>query len=99
MKDYNTNKKNINENKNTNKENKLIFYKSIRILVYCLFLLSIIFINMSSSIFPSSSIDIKEYIKLNDYHFGQFFLYLSIGKIIGSILYFTIKKWLIEKYY
>lgn len=93
MKDYNTNKKNnINENKNANKENKLTLYKSIRILVYCLLLLSIIFINMSASIFPSSSIDIKEYLKINDYHFGQFFLYSSIGKIIGSILYFTIKR-------
>ena len=93
MKDYNTNKKNnINENKNANKENKLTLYKSIRILVYCLLLLSIIFINMSASIFPSSSIDIKEYLKINDYHFGQFFLYSSIGKIIGSILYFSIKR-------
>ena len=93
MKEYNSNKKNnINENKNANKENKLTLYKSIRILVYCLLLLSIIFINMSASIFPSSSIDIKEYLKINDYQFGQFFLYSSIGKIIGSILYFTIKK-------
>lgn len=93
MKEYNTNKKNnINENKNANKDSKLTLYKSIRILVYCLLLLSIIFINMSSSIFPSSSIDIKEYLKINDYQFGQFFLYSSIGKIIGSILYFTIKR-------
>ena len=93
MKEYNSNKKNnINENKNANKENKLTLYKSIRILVYCLLLLSIIFINMSASIFPSSSIDIKEYLKINDYQFGQFFLYSSIGKIIGSILYFTIKR-------
>lgn len=74
MKEYNSNKKNnINENKNANKENKLTLYKSIRILVYCLLLLSIIFINMSASIFPSSSIDIKEYLKINDYQFGQFF--------------------------
>ena len=93
MKEYNTNKKNnINENKNANKENKLTLYKSIRILVYCLLLLSIIFINMSASIFPSSSIDIKEYLKINDFQFGQFFLYSSLGKIIGSILYFTIKR-------
>ena len=93
MKEYNSNKKNnINENKNANKENKLTLYKSIRILVYCLLLLSIIFINMSASIFPSSSIDIKEYLKINDYQFGQFFLYSSLGKIIGSILYFTIKR-------
>ena len=93
MKEYNSNKKNnINENKNANKENKLTLYKSIRILVYCLLLLSIIFINMSASIFPSSSIDIKEYLKINDYQFGQFFLYSSFGKIIGSILYFTIKR-------
>lgn len=92
MKVYTYKKNNINENKNANKENKLTLYKSIRILVYCLLLLSIIFINMSSSIFPSSSIDIKEYLKINDYQFGQFFLYSSIGKIIGSILYFTIKR-------
>ena len=93
MKEYNSNKKNnINENKNANKENKLTLYKSIRILVYCLLLISIIFINMSASIFPSSSIDIKEYLKINDYQFGQFFLYSSFGKIIGSILYFTIKR-------
>jgi len=93
MKEYNTNKKNnINENKNANKENKLTLYKSIRILVYCLLLVSVIFINMSASIFPSSSIDIKDYLRINDYQFGQFFLYSSIGKIIGSILYFTIKR-------
>lgn len=77
MKEYNSNKKNnINENKNANKENKLTLYKSIRILVYCLLLLSIIFINMSASIFPSSSIDIKEYLKINDYQFGQFFVFI-----------------------
>ena len=95
MKDYNSNKKiNINENKNENiiqKQNKLTLYKSIRILVYCLLLLSIIFINISTGIFSSSSIDIKIHLKINDYQFGQFFLYSSIGKIIGSLLFFAIK--------
>ena len=88
----NTNNDN-NENKNDiQKENKFVLYKSIRILMYCLLLLSIILINISSGIFPSASIDIKTHLKISDCEFGQFFLFPSLGKIIGSLLFFKIKK-------
>ena len=95
MKYYTNKKNNINENKNANynqKGSKLTLYKSLRILVYSLLLVSIIFINLSTGIFPSSSIDIKLYLNINDFQFGQFILYSSIGKIIGSLIYFSIKK-------
>lgn len=95
MKGYTNKKNNINENKNANynqKGSKLTLYKSLRILVYSLLLVSIIFINLSTGIFPSSSIDIKLYLNINDFQFGQFILYSSIGKIIGSLIYFSIKK-------
>ena len=93
---------NINKNKNNNgtdenknniqKENKFVLYKSIRILMYCLLLLSIILINISSGTFPSASIDIKTHLKISDCEFGQFFLFSSLGKIIGSLLFLKIKK-------
>lgn len=89
-------KDNINideERKNGDqKENKFILYKSIRILVYCLLLLSIILINISSGLFPSSSIEIKEHLQITDFQFGLFFLFSSIGKIAGSLLFFKLKK-------
>ena len=87
----------VEGNKNNKKinlfgeENKLILYKSIRILVYCLLLLSIILINISSGLFPSSSIDIKSHLEISDFNFGLFFLFSSLGKIIGSLLFFTLK--------
>ena len=74
------------------KENKFILYKSIRILVYFLLLLSIILINISSGLFPSSSIDIKNHLQIFDYQFGSFFLYSSLGKIISSLLFLKLKK-------
>ena len=82
----------INKRKNLfGEENNLILYKSIRILVYCLLLLSIILINISSGLFPSSSIDIKSHLEISDFNFGLFFLFSSLGKIIGSLLFFTLK--------
>ena len=90
---------NINSNNNINgkeksihKENRLILYKSIRILVYLLLLLSIILINLSSGLFPSSSVEIKNHLEISDYQFGQFFLYSSFGKIIASLLFFKLSK-------
>ena len=89
----NSNNNDIDENKNNiQKENKFVLYKSIRILMYCLLLLSIILINISSGIFPSASIDIKTHLKISDCEFGLFFLFSSLGKIIGSLLFFKIKK-------
>ena len=89
----NTNNNDTDENKNNiQKENKFVLYKSIRILMYCLLLLSIILINISSGIFPSASIDIKTHLKISDCEFGQFFLFSSLGKIIGSLLFLKIKK-------
>lgn len=99
---YTYRKNNINENKNANNTNqkgyKFTLKKSIRILVYILLLVSSIFINISSGIFPSSSIDIKTYLNINDYQFGHFILYSSIGKILGSLIFFTIKKKINRKY-
>ena len=84
---------NINNNKSNlfDEENKFILYKSIRILVYCLLLFSIILINISSGLFPSSSIDIKTNLEISDFNFGLFFLFSSLGKIIGSLLFFYLK--------
>ena len=86
-------KNNINNNKSNifGGENNFILYKSIRILVYCLLLLSIILINISSGLFPSSSIDIKMNLEISDFNFGLFFLFSSLGKIIGSLLFFYLK--------
>ena len=84
--------KNKQKKNNDQKENTFILYKSIRILVYCLLLLSIILINISSGLFPSSSIEIKEHLKITDNQFGSFFLYSSMGKILGSLLFFKLKK-------
>ena len=89
------NNKNEYNNKKENyiqKENKFILYKSIRILVYFLLLLSIILINISSGLFPSSSLEIKSHLQISDYQFGLFFLYSSIGKIIASLLFLKLKK-------
>ena len=89
----NTNNNVSNEEKtNIQKENKFILYKSIRILVYCLLLLSIILINISSGLFPSSSIEIKTQLQISDFQFGNFFFNSSLGKIIASLLFFKIKK-------
>ena len=93
----NTKNQKIENNKNNKRknlfgeENNLILYKSIRILVYCLLLLSIILINISSGLFPSSSIDIKAHLEISDFNFGLFFLFSSLGKISGSLLFFTLK--------
>ena len=93
----NSKNKNIENNINNNKsnlfkeENNFILYKSIRILVYCLLLLSIILINISSGLFPSSSIEIKNHLGISDFNFGLFFLFSSLGKIAGSLLFFTLK--------
>ena len=84
--------KNKQKKNNDQKENTFILYKSIRIVVYCLLLLSIILINISSGLFPSSSIEIKEHLKITDNQFGSFFLYSSMGKILGSLLFFKLKK-------
>ena len=87
--------KNNNSNENSyslQKENKFILYKSIRILVYFLLLFTIILINISSGLFPSSSIDIKEKLQISDFQFGQFFLYSSFGKIIASLIFIKLKK-------
>ena len=68
---------NIN-NKNSkllSSENKFILYKSIRILVYCLLLFCVILINISSGLFPSSSIEIKNHLSISDFKFGLFFLF------------------------
>ena len=86
------NKNNNEKENNTQKENKFILYKSIRILVYFLLLLSIILINISSGLFPSSSIEIKSHLEISDYQFGLFFLYSSLGKIIASLLFLKLKK-------
>ena len=94
MKSKNKNIENNINNKNSNlfnEENNLILYKSIRILVYCLLLFSIILINISSGLFPSSSIEIKDHLEISDFNFGLFFLFSSLGKIAGSILFFTLK--------
>ena len=96
MKPSNFTKNNINNQNdnsyNTQKENKFILYKSIRILVYFLLLFTIILINISSGLFPSSSIDIKEKLQISDYQFGLFFLYSSFGKILASLIFFKLKK-------
>ena len=97
MKPSNFTKNNKNNNSNENsyslqKENKFILYKSIRILVYFLLLFTIILINISSGLFPSSSIDIKETLQISDFQFGQFFLYSSFGKIIASLIFIKLKK-------
>ena len=85
--------KNINNKKSNlfGDENKFILYKSIRILVYCILLFCIILINISSGLFPSSSLDIKSHLEISDFNFGLFFLFSSLGKIIGSILFFSLK--------
>ena len=84
--------KNKQKTNNDQKENKFILYKSIRILIYCLLLISIILINISSGLFPSSSIEIKTHLQITDIKFGTFFLSSSIGKIAGSLLFFKLKK-------
>ena len=95
-KDENNNINNINsingKEKSIHKENKLILYKSIRILVYFLLLLSIILINLSSGLFPSSSVDIKIHLDISDFQFGQFFLYSSFGKIAASLLFLKVRQ-------
>ena len=86
------NDNNIKESNIAQKENKLILYKSIRVLVYFLLLFSIILINISSGLFPSASLEIKTHLQISDYQFGSFFLYSSLGKIISSFLFLKLKK-------
>ena len=86
--------KKIENNKKSNlfgDESKFILYKSIRILVYCLLLLCILLINISAGLFPSSSIEIKNHLEISDFNFGFFFLLSSLGKISGSLLFFSLK--------
>lgn len=75
-----------------NINNKFILYKSIRILFYCTLLLFILLINISAGLFTSSSIEIKNNLQIEDFKFGLFFLFSSVGKIIGSLLFFVINK-------
>lgn len=75
-----------------NNNNKFILYKSIRILFYCTLLLFILLINISAGLFTSSSIEIKNNLQIEDFKFGLFFLFSSIGKIIGSLLFFVVNK-------
>lgn len=75
-----------------NNNNKFILYKSIRILFYCTLLLFILLINISAGLFTSSSIEIKNNLQIEDFKFGLFFLFSSVGKIIGSLLFFVINK-------
>lgn len=75
-----------------NINNKFILYKSIRILFYCTLLLFILLINISAGLFTSSSIEIKNNLQIEDFKFGLFFLFSSIGKIIGSLLFFVVNK-------
>jgi len=89
-----TKNKKTENNKKSNlfgDESKFILYKSIRILVYCLLLLCILLINISAGLFPSSSIEIKSHLEISDFNFGFFFLLSSLGKISGSLLFFTLK--------
>ena len=90
------NKKSENNLNNKNSklfsdENKLILYKSIRILVYCLLFFCVILINISAGLFPSSSIEIKNHLSISDFNFGLFFLFSSFGKILGSLLFFSLR--------
>ena len=90
------NKKSENNLNNKNskiftEENKFILYKSIRILVYCLLLFCVILINISAGLFPSSSIVIKNHLSISDFNFGLFFLFSSFGKILGSLLFFSLR--------
>ena len=90
------NKKSENNLNNKNSklfsdENKFILYKSIRILVYCLLLFCVILINISAGLFPSSSIEIKNHLSISDFNFGLFFLFSSFGKILGSLLFFSLR--------
>ena len=90
------NKKSENNLNNKNskiftEENKFILYKSIRILVYCLLLFCVILINISAGLFPSSSIEIKNHLSISDFNFGLFFLFSSFGKILGSLLFFSLR--------
>ena len=87
----NSSEKTKNKNNISSSENKLILYKSIRILFYCLLLLCVILINISSGLFPSSSIEIKNHLSISDFNFGLFFLFSSLGKILGSILFFSLR--------
>ena len=90
------NKKSENNLNNKNskiftEENKFVLYKSIRILVYCLLLFCVILINISAGLFPSSSIEIKNHLSISDFNFGLFFLFSSFGKILGSLLFFSLR--------
>ena len=86
-----TKNNNLNNNNISSSENKFILYKSIRILFYCLLLLCVILINISSGLFPSSSIEIKNHLSISDFNFGLFFLFSSLGKILGSILFYYLR--------
>ena len=66
-----------------------ILYKNIRILIYCLFVVLITSINISSGLFPYSSQTMKNDLNIQDLFFGMFSLSTSIGKIIGSIVFMT----------
>ena len=46
--------------------NQFILYKSIRVLVYIVLLISIVSINISSGLFPSASFDIKDSLHITE---------------------------------
>ena len=49
-------------------------------------------IDISSGVFASAAKEIKKQLKLNDAKFGGFGTSLSIGRIIGSFLFFFLIK-------
>ena len=80
--------------------NQFILYKSIRVLVYIVLLISIVSINISSGLFPSASFDIKDSLHITETVFGLFAFSTYIGKVVGSLVFVTVinstnRKWLI----
>ena len=72
---------------NVTSSNKLILRKSLRILVYTLLLLTIIFINLTSGLFPSAYNEIKTIYNISANKYGFFFFSSAVGKIIGSLIF------------
>ena len=56
-------------------------------------------IDISSGVFASAAKEIKKQLKLNDAKFGGFGTSLSIGRIIGSFLFFFLNKKVNRKYF
>lgn len=81
-----------------NKERKLSLSREYRCFLYFIFVTVVGIMNVSSGLLSSASNEIKKQIKMSEAEFGSFSLSLSIGRVIGSLLFSFLNKLISRKW-